>query len=219
MGASILLLPPFNGLHQGNKQNLMYIDPDLLITWGAVAKKYDKNEFIFYEGDKCRFYHQIEDGQVKMCSYNEEGKVFIQGIFNKGDSFGEPPLFIDVEYPACAQAETNCVIYKLSKDTLFKILAEYPDLKMQFIMSFATRIYEKSTINKNISNPHPEQRILGLLEKYKLHNDLPQGRTIIPLTRQSIADQLGLRVETVIRTLKRMDETGKVAIIKHKLYY
>ncbi|MEZ4909777.1 MAG: Crp/Fnr family transcriptional regulator [Saprospiraceae bacterium] len=197
----------------------MYIDPDLLIAWGAVAKKYNKNDFIFYEGDKCRFYHQVEDGHVKMCSYNEEGKVFVQGIFDKGESFGEPPLFIDVEYPACAQAETNCLVYKLSKDTLFKILAEYPQLKMQFIISFATRIYEKSTINRNIVNPHPEKRIIGLLKKFKKDHNLTETKSFIPLTRQSMADQLGLRVETIIRTLKKMEEKGTVAIIHHKLYY
>ncbi len=80
----------------------MHIDTNLLITWGAVSRKYRKNEFIFYEGDQCRFYHQIEEGKVKMCCYNDEGRQFIQGLFGPGESFGEPPIFINEVYPASA---------------------------------------------------------------------------------------------------------------------
>ncbi|MCB0659283.1 MAG: Crp/Fnr family transcriptional regulator [Saprospiraceae bacterium] len=197
----------------------MTIDPDILLAWGAITKKYNKHDFIFYEGDQCRFYHQILDGTVKMCSYNEEGKLFILGMFEKGDSFGEPPLFINKAYPACAQAEEDCIIYKLSKDTLFKLLNEYPNLKMELIQTLSSRIYEKSIVNKNIINPHPEDRILGFLKKYKIDHRLPETRVHINVTRQHIANHLGLRVETIIRTLKKMETTGQVIIDNRKLYF
>ena len=197
----------------------MHIDNDLLIAYGAVAKKYYKGDFIFYEGDQCRFYFQIVEGSVKMCNYNNEGRIFIQGIFTKGNSFGEPPLFIDGLYPACAQAEKDTIIYKLSKDTLFKLLADYPPLQMQFIINFAQRLYEKSSTNKNIISPHPEERIISFLKRYKKDNNLGEEKILIPYKRQQIADFLGLRVETVIRTLLKMEESGKVEIKKHKLYF
>ncbi len=41
----------------------------------------------------------------------------------------------------------------------------------------------------------------------------------VPYTRQQIADQTGLAVEIVIRTLLRMNKEGKIKICKHKLYY
>jgi len=197
----------------------MHIDTNIMITWGAVAKKYKKNEFIFYEDDQSRFYFQILDGKVKMCCYNDEGKVFIQGIFGSGDSFGEPPLFINEKYPACAQAESDCTVLKLSKESLFKILGEYPELQMNFITNFAKRIYDKSITNKNIISTHPDQRITGFLKNFKKENQLTNSKSLIPYTRQQIADFLGLRVETVIRTLKKMEEEHKVEIRHHKLYF
>ena len=197
----------------------MHIDTNLLITWGAVSRKYRKNEFIFYEGDQCRFYHQIEEGKVKMCCYNDEGKVYIQGMFLKDESFGEPPLFLNEIYPACAVAETDCTILKLSKESLFKILNEYTELQMLFITNFAKRIYDKASANKNIISIHPDQRITGFLKKYKKENQLTGSKVLIPYTRQQIADFLGLRVETVIRTLKKMEENQKVEIRKRKLYF
>lgn len=197
----------------------MFINSDHLLAYGAVAKKYKKSEFIFYEGDTSRFYFQVYEGNIKMCSFNDEGRTFTQGMFGPGESFGEPPLFINATYPACAVAETDCVIFKLSKDTLFKLLSEYPELQMKFIIHFAKRIYDKTHKSKNIVSPHPAERIAGFLKRYKTEHNLPQQKVLIPLKRQQIADFLGLRVETVIRTLKKMEEEKKVEIRNHKLYY
>jgi len=107
----------------------------------------------------------------------------------------------------------------LSKDTLIKLLEEYPELQMRFVTMFAKRIFEKATTNKNIVSLHPEQRILGFLKNFKKVNQNGNDRIFIPYTRQKIADLLGLRVETVIRTLIRMEEEGKVEIRHHKLYF
>ncbi len=197
----------------------MHIEVDLLIAWGAVARKYSKSEFVFYENDPCKYYYQILDGRVKMCCYNEDGKVFIQGMFESGESFGEPPLFISLPYPACAVTESVSVIYRLPKETFVRLLEEYPALKMQFLTGFARRIYDKSARNKDIVNAHPDQKIRSFLDNYKLNHSSKPGKTFIPMTRQQIADSLGLRVETVIRTLLKMEEKGVVEIIKHKLYY
>lgn len=42
---------------------------------------------------------------------------------------------------------------------------------------------------------------------------------LVPYTRQQIADLIGLRVETVIRTIKKM-ETENLLLIDHsKIYY
>ncbi|MBK6785512.1 MAG: helix-turn-helix domain-containing protein [Saprospiraceae bacterium] len=57
------------------------------------------------------------------------------------------------------------------------------------------------------------------MKRYKKENNLTQQRALIPYTRQQIADFLGLRVETVIRTLIKMEQEKSVEIRKHKLYF
>lgn len=41
----------------------------------------------------------------------------------------------------------------------------------------------------------------------------------IPFTRQQIAEFTGLRVETVIRTILRMNKEKKVKLLNHKIYF
>ena len=112
----------------------MQIDIDLLFSWGAVAKKYKKNEVVFNESEEAHFYYQIINGSVRMYNSNDEGKEFTQGLFSKGESFGEPPLFIDQLYPSKAVCLHDATIIKLCKEKFLKILDEYPIILKSFLI-------------------------------------------------------------------------------------
>ncbi len=195
----------------------MQIDHNILITYGGTARKVAKGEFIFYEGATPHFFYQVIEGEIKLFSTNSEGKELIQGIFKAGQSFGEPPLLLGRCYPSTAQASTASVIVKIGKERLINILKDYHDVADALLHTFAERIYQKATSAQMWISPTPEEKIFHFLKN--LRSSSGQDLQHIPYTRQQIADFTGLRVETVIRTLTRMDKEGKVKIIDHKLYY
>jgi CRP-like cAMP-binding protein len=197
----------------------MQIDLDLLFSWGAVAKKYKKNEVIFDEDEVAHFYYQIIDGSVRMFNSNDEGKEFTQGLFCKGNSFGEPPLFIDQPYPSKAITIQDSTIIKLSKDKFLKILDEYPSIQKSFMILLANKIHSKSNTSKEIINQKPEFRIVAFLNTHKKKSECCTEKVLIPYTRQEIANFTGLRVETVIRVLCKMNTCEKLEIVNHKIYY
>ena len=197
----------------------MQIDIDLLFSWGAVAKKYKKNEVIFDEDEVAHFYYQIIEGSVRMFNSNDEGKEFTQGLFCKGNSFGEPPLFIDELYPSKAITLQDSTIIKLSKDKFLKILDEYPSVQKSFLTLLANKIHSKSNTSKEIINQKPEFRIIAFLNTHKKKSECSNEKVLIPYTRQEIANFTGLRVETVIRVLCKMNTCDKLEIVNHKIYY
>jgi CRP-like cAMP-binding protein len=197
----------------------MQIDIDLLFSWGAVAKKYKKNEIIFNEDEVAHFYYQIMEGSVRMFNSNDEGKEFTQGLFCKGNSFGEPPLFIDELYPSKAITLQDSTIIKLSKDKFLKILDEYPSIQKSFLLLLANKIHSKSNTSKEIINQKPEFRIVAFLNTHKKKSECSNEKVLIPYTRQEIANFTGLRVETVIRVLCKMNTCDKLEIVNHKIYY
>jgi CRP/FNR family transcriptional regulator len=196
----------------------MQIDLDILFTWGAIAKVYKKNETVFFEDEMANFYYQIIEGSVKMFNSNDEGKEFTQGYFSNGQSFGEPPLFIDETYPATAFAFQESKIIKLSKDKFLKIMDEYPQIQKKFLKTLASRIHSKANTAKDIINQKPEFRVLSFLNSIKKTSETNQ-KELVPFTRQEIANFTGLRVETVIRVFSKLKTCKKVDIIKHKIYY
>ncbi len=197
----------------------MQIDTNILIAWGGIAKKYHKNETIFSEDDHALFYYQILEGQVKMINRYNDGREFIQGVFYGDSGFGESPLFIDETYPASAIAQKDSVVIKLSKSSFFKMLEDYPKIKSDLLTVLSRRIYNKSITARELNHNSPEGRILAFLHSLKRKDRCPDKKLLVHHTRQEIADFTGLRVETVIRTLKKMETGKQVEIINHKLYH
>jgi len=197
----------------------MQIDTDILITWGAIAKKYRKGEFIFREGDAPRYYYQIMSGKVKMFNSSNETKELTQGVFSNGESFAEPPIFINETYPASAIAVTDTTLIRILKERFLQLLDEYPALQKKFLTLFSERIYEKSLLARELVSNSPEERIINFLCQYKKKNGFDKEKAQVAVTRQEIANSTGLRVETVIRTLQKMKTKNVVSIIDKKLYY
>ncbi|MBX3254552.1 MAG: Crp/Fnr family transcriptional regulator [Chitinophagaceae bacterium] len=196
----------------------MLIDYDILITYGGIARKFEKGTVIFHEGAMPFFYYQVITGEVKLFSTNNEGKELLQGIFKAGQSFGEPPLLLNKPYPSTAQTNADCTIVKIRKQFFQNILDDYPDIINNLLYTFAERIYDKAVAAQIWVQQTPENKIVHFLKKNKPVCTDSQMLPV-PFTRQQIADFTGLRVETVIRTLMRMKDEGIVKIINHKLYY
>lgn len=195
----------------------MQIEQNILITYGGISKKIRKGECLFSEGESPQYYFQVITGEVRLYSSSATDKELIQGTFKTGQSFGEPPLLLGRPYPSTAQANKESIIIRLRKDAFLSILKDFPETKSALLHTFAERIYHKATTHQILIANTPEEKISQFLTKYKNEEGLKNG-SLIPFTRQQIANMTGLRTETVIRTLKRMHEEGKVKIKNHKLF-
>jgi len=194
------------------------IDESILQKYGAVELKLEKGAFLFHEKERATSYFQVKTGKIKMFNLNAEGKLFTQGMFEAGESFGEPPLFTDSNYPACTGAEEDTCLYKLSKTKFFKLLKENPEIHLLMTKMLATRLLYKSMLLKEISSFKPEHRILSLIDYLKKEEGIPADQKYeVSLTRQHIADLTGLRVETVIRSVKTLEKEGSLNIRGHKI--
>ncbi|MEZ4923101.1 MAG: Crp/Fnr family transcriptional regulator [Crocinitomicaceae bacterium] len=196
------------------------IDRAVLNKYGASEKKYFRDEVVFNKNGTPKFYFQVVSGKVKMSTYNDAGKEFIQGIFVEGNSFGEPPLFGDFDYPANAVALEECIVLVLRKEKFESLLMENPEIHLKFTKVLADRLYYKATMASGNSNENAEERIRTILDYLKITvHHIPDNEDFqIDLTRQQIADLTGLRVETVIRTMKKMSSKGMIKIANRKVY-
>ena len=196
------------------------IDEYLLLKFGAKKNDFQKGEIIIKQGESARYYFQILNGTVKMNNFNDEGKEFIQGIFVNGDSFGEPPLLINDNYPANAIAIVPSEIIMLTKEKFLELLRINQEAHLAFTINLAKRLYFKTIMASEISSQYPEHRVLKLIDYFKTKkNKLPKEfNYMVEITRQQIADLTGLRVETVIRAIKSLEKKGEVTINDRKVY-
>ncbi len=204
------------------------IDPAVLHHYGAKNINLKKDDFIFHDGDEALHYFQVAQGSIKMVTNSSDGQEFIQGIFRATDSFGEPALFSSFPYPSAAVALEPSVVIKLTKDKFLMLLRENFEIHLHIDQVLCQRLKYKSMVLSEISFYDPEHRILTLLKYLSEEADRSGRKTkslgprvpyIIPFTRQQLADMSGLRVETVIRTVKKMEEEGKLKIVGHKIQF
>lgn len=198
----------------------MKIDEKILTSFGAEIKNYRPKEFIFQEGDMALYYYQTIVGTVKINHYSEDGKEFIHNILGENQSFGDSPLFLDIEYPMNAVALTHSAIYKLSKSRFFQILEEHPKTSIELNNCFSHRMHYQMLMMQNMASQNPMMRIKGLMDYLKSFQEKIDPFSFhIQLTRQQIADLTGLRVETIIRTLKKMEKENSLRFENKQILY
>jgi CRP/FNR family transcriptional regulator, cyclic AMP receptor protein len=195
------------------------IQEEVLLAYGATFRRYKKDQCIFFEENIPLFYYQIAEGSVRMANIFADGKEFIQDMFKKEESFGEPVLLINSYYPATAIANEDSIILKLAKENFLLLLHDNNDALYSLAQILATRLFRKTKIAKEISGETALHQITTLLGMFKKDSGCPdKTRLKIELSRQRIGDMLGLRVETVIRTMKKLHEDGLISIKNGKAY-
>ncbi len=198
----------------------MIIDINILLAWGAVYKKLGRGEVIFSEGSECSYYNQLVSGIVKWVNIDDDGKEYIQTIIEPGECFGELPLFDDGLYAASAIAEEEVVLIRLRKNTFLQLIKEHNEIHFAFTKLLAKRVRFKFLLLKSIAYHAPEVRISTLLSYLKKeHKNFCANCKQLKLTRQQIADMTGLRVETVIRSMRSMHDKGDIVIERGKVFY
>lgn len=195
------------------------IDIDTLLAWGGVYKKIKAGEIIFQEGNYSSLYYQLVEGKARWVNINDQGKEFIQTFIEPGECFGEFALFDDEPFAATAIANEDSVVIRLHKSSFYKILKGNIDLHFAFSKLLTQRLRFKFLILKELASHNPENSISALLKYFKDHQkNICIKCNKLQLTRQQIADMTGLRVETVIRTMKTMQHKGEIRITKGKVY-
>ena len=192
----------------------------ILKQYHARLVALNKDQLLVQDGDMATDYLQVESGAVKMFNVSEEGREFIQGIFRDGESFGEPALIAGFPYPGSVVALEPSKVWKLPADYFFQMLKENFELHLRMDQVLCQRLRYKSMALSEISSHDPEHRLLTFLKHFITRSGVPSGtKMLVPYTRQQLADMSGLRVETVIRTVKKMEKQRKLSLEGHKIKF
>ncbi|WP_228448023.1 MULTISPECIES: Crp/Fnr family transcriptional regulator [unclassified Chryseobacterium] len=198
----------------------MNIDVEILYSFGGETVIYKPKEFIFKEGEHSQYYFQIISGKVKLNTFTENGKEFIHNILGKNQSFGDPLLFIEKIYPTNAVSLQATEVVRLPKNNFIEMIKTHPDLSLEMNICLSQRLYYNSLMVRDMASTDPIQRLKGLLDYLKSYHDGDCQQCFhVELTRQQIADLTGLRVETVIRTIKKMAHQEIVKLEGRRILY
>nr|WP_121273146.1 Crp/Fnr family transcriptional regulator [Pedobacter schmidteae] len=178
------------------------------------AVPYKKGAVIYEPGAQPKAVYFIKSGEVRMVTVNDDGKEFIQGIFKANQYFGEPALLVNKPYLAYTIVTRDAEIITVSKDNFFKLFEEDRSFSMELIKTLSNRLFYKSMMLEELANEQAEHRITTLISY--LFKNLEKD-TVLDITRQQLADMSGLRVETVIRIVKKLADQKILKLQRGKI--
>ncbi|MCS3533156.1 Crp/Fnr family transcriptional regulator, partial [Chryseobacterium sp. JUb7] len=129
-------------------------------------------------------------------------------------------LFTDLPYGVNAIAVTQCEIIRIEKKQFLSLLLEKPELFFKISKYTAERLHFRYLISSFLCDSSPLVRITKLLDHIKAYFGYWEKYSFyVPYTRNQIASLTGLRVETVIRTIKQMEMDDHLIIKGSKIFY
>lgn len=185
---------------------------------------YSKKQFIYKEGQRPRGVYFVLAGKVKIYKTNDEGKELITNIYADGDYFGYTPILEESNYKECAQVLEDAKIMLIPRDDFMQLMSTDLGIAKTFIKIITQNILEKEDSLLNLAYNTLRKKVafglVQLLEKYKLENE---NKPQLNLSRENMAQTIGIATESLIRTLgdfkeeKLIDiQVGKVIILDEK---
>jgi CRP/FNR family transcriptional regulator, nitrogen fixation regulation protein len=162
---------------------------------GAVMS-YPRNSEVFAEDEPADYIYKMVSGSVRTCKILSDGRRQISAFYRPGDIFG---LQSDDEHSLTAEAITDVKVLVV-KRTAFNTLAGRNTAIAREIFAITSRDLRRMQKRILLLIKSAEERVVSFL--HEMAEQTPASNVIdLPMTRQDIADYLGLTIETVSRTL------------------
>lgn len=198
----------------------MVIDEEILQQNGAEIQKYGAGQTIFFEGSLPKYYFQIITGLVKLNTYRDDGSEFIHSLPSDGHCFAETFLWYEVPYCIGAEAIFDTTIIRMIKSDFMELVTKSKELMQNLMRHNSERMFYRHKMLTTLSINNPSYRIFKVLEFLKSNNQITEPfKYVVPLSRQQLASLTGLRVETVIRTVKKLEQENLLMISNGKICF
>ncbi len=109
------------------------------VNGGRAISEYRKDKIIFRQGDPSDAVFYIQSGKVKTTVVSEEGKEAVVALLGTGDFFGEGCLTGQPQRLSTVSALTECVIVRISKTDITRVIHEEPAFAELFISHLLAR--------------------------------------------------------------------------------
>ena len=111
-------------------------DPKVFLSkvdGGRTISSYQKDQIVYAQGDPADSVFYVQSGKAKKTVVSEQGKEAVVALFGAGDFFGEGCLRGETLRLAAVSAIMECVIMRMPKENIIRVIHEEPAFAEMFI--------------------------------------------------------------------------------------
>jgi CRP/FNR family nitrogen fixation transcriptional regulator len=174
----------------------------------GVVMHFAPERQLYAEGDDARSFYKVVSGVVRTCRFLSDGRRQIDAFHMEGDVFG---FEAGADHRMSAEAVSDCTVIAYRRRGLEAIVFHDDRLGNWFFAHAMTSLALAREHSLLLGRGSAAQKIAVFLQEIadREGND---NAADLPMSRQDIADYLGLTIETVSRTLSQLERDGIIAL-------
>ncbi|ROR27217.1 CRP/FNR family transcriptional regulator [Mobilisporobacter senegalensis] len=203
-------VPIFNALDESDLEKIASI---------IIHREYKKGETIIMEGEKSESVVIMHEGSSKAYKYTPEGREQILYVFSEGDFFGETNLLRNQLATFSVEALQPVKTCMIMKSQFQSLIQQYPIMGIKIIEDLGDRMVRLENALQSMGVRNVDARISGLLLDFanKYGSNDKKGTVVhLPLSREGMANYLGIARETVSRKLGQLENDGIIQTLNNK---
>ena len=180
---------------------------DLMGLMGAPMS-FDRDSEIFAEDEAADYIYRVVTGAVRLTKLLSDGRRQIGAFYLPGDLFG---LDAEETHSFAAEAVGACRILVVKRSAMLTHAARDGDMLRQLWTQTVGHLQRAQGHMLLLGRRNAQEKLAAFLTEMaeRLHTS---GSVELPMSRQDIADYLGLTIETVSRTLTQLEREGVISI-------
>jgi CRP-like cAMP-binding protein len=131
-----------SALARKNEKPKPPFDPKLFLAKVGAGKStlsYHAGQVVFSQGDQADAIFYIREGKLKLTVVSSQGKEAVIAILTPGAFFGEGCLAGQIKRMATATAMTGCILARLEKSEMVRVLHAEPVFSEMFVSYLLSR--------------------------------------------------------------------------------
>ena len=173
----------------------------------GAPMRFARNAEIFGEDEPAEYLYQVISGTVRTYRMLDDGRRQISAFYLPGDVFG---FEAGDAHHSTAEAISEVHILVVKRSSVLARAEHEKSLAKQLWM-LTVRELQRVQQHSLVLIKNAEERVAGFLLEMAGRN-ASQAAVELPMSRQDIADYLGLTIETVSRTFTHFVQSGVIAL-------
>jgi len=173
----------------------------------GAPMSFSRNSEIYGENEPADYLYKVISGTVRSYRVLNDGRRQVGAFYLPGDIFG---LEVGSEHQFSAEAISDCKVLVIKRSALVALANRDGDVARQ-LWSFTARELNRVQDHVLLLIKSAQQRVACFL--LEMAERLAKSDAVeLPMSRQDIADYLGLTIETVSRTLTQLETEAAIAL-------
>jgi CRP/FNR family cyclic AMP-dependent transcriptional regulator len=182
------------------------------VNGGRTRSEYRANQIVYTQGSPADSVFYILKGKAKVTVLSEQGKEAVVAVLRAGDFFGEGCLAGQTLRMATVASLTECVVVRIAKQNIIRVIHEEPTFAELFISHLLARnIRVEEDLIDQLFNSSEKRLARTLLLLANFGKEGTPEPILAKISQETLAEMIGATRSRVSAFMNKFRQLGLIS--------